>query len=105
MRHVAPLLLAPAVLLDGSPAFAQRDRLQTIVNGTPLTDSQKVEFIRIYGGPPLAGDFWYDTKTVLATKHTKPFGHEEHKSFFVIFVPRIVSTFFVANSSLSPLWL
>jgi hypothetical protein len=75
VRHVAPLLVALVVLVDGSPALAQGGRLQTVINGTAMTDTQRVEFIRTYGTPPLAGDFWYDTRSGLwGVKGREAFG-------------------------------
>jgi hypothetical protein len=75
MRHVAPLLLTLALLVDGSAALAQPGRLETIINGTRMTESQKVEFARIYGRPPLAGDFWYDPRSGLwGVKGREAFG-------------------------------
>ena len=65
MRHLASSLLALALLVNAAPTLAQRAPLETIINGTPMTESQKVEFTRIYGRPPLAGDFWYDMRSGL----------------------------------------
>lgn len=75
MRHAAPLLLVLAMAVDGSPTLAQGARLETIINGTPITESQKAEFIRLYGVPPLAGDFWYDARSGLwGVKGREAFG-------------------------------
>jgi hypothetical protein len=53
-------------MVDASMVGAQGGgQYQTIVNGKPLTAEQKAEFRRIYGVPPLAGDFWYDTRSGL----------------------------------------
>jgi hypothetical protein len=65
MKRVCWWLLAGVLLVEASPALAQRGQLQTIVNGTVLTEQQKGDFRRIYGTPPLAGDFWYDTRSGL----------------------------------------
>ena len=75
MRHAAPLLLALAFVVGGSPALAQRGRTETVINGTTMTDVQKAEFVRTYGVPPLAGDFWYDTRSGLwGVKGREAFG-------------------------------
>ena len=75
MKGVTQLLLAFVVIVDVSVAFAQNDRLQTIINGKPLTAEQKAEFVRSYGRPPLAGDFWYDTRSGLwGVKGRETFG-------------------------------
>ena len=75
MTRVFWWLLAGVVFVEASPALAQRGQLQTIVNGTPLTEQQKAEFRRIYGTPPLAGDFWYDTRSGLwGVKGREAFG-------------------------------
>ena len=75
MRHAASLLLVLALVFDAVPAVAQRGRLETIINGTLMTESQKAEFTRIYGRPPLAGDFWYDTRSGLwGVKGREAFG-------------------------------
>jgi hypothetical protein len=69
------LLLALVVIVDVSVAVAQSDRLQTIINGTPLTEQQKAEFRRMYGVAPLAGDFWYDARSGLwGVKGREAFG-------------------------------
>ena len=44
---------------------AQTDKTQTVINGVTLTAQQKAEFVRMYGTPPLAGSFWYDTRSGL----------------------------------------
>lgn len=36
---------------------------QTIINGHPLTEEQKIAFQRISGTPPLSGNFWYDARS------------------------------------------
>lgn len=75
MKRVFSWLLAGVALVDASPAVAQRGRLETIVNGTPLTEQQKAEFRSIYGTPPLAGDFWYDARSGLwGVKGREAFG-------------------------------
>jgi len=76
MRHAAPLLLVLVLIVDGSPTLAsQAARLETIINGIPITETQKAEFIRLYGVPPLAGDFWYDTRSGLwGVKGREAFG-------------------------------
>ena len=53
--------------LAGGPgkAHAQNAPRQTIVNGKPLTEQQKAEFVRMYGSPPLGGNFWYDARSGL----------------------------------------
>jgi len=66
MKIVTQLVLALALVVDASVASAQGGgQYQTIINGKPLTAEQKAEFRRIYGVPPLAGDFWYDTRSGL----------------------------------------
>ena len=57
--------LVLVVLVGASVATAQTDRTQTIINGKPLTAQQKAEFVRIYGTPPLGGNFWYDPRSGL----------------------------------------
>jgi hypothetical protein len=66
MKHFAPLMLA-IVTLTGPVATAQPAAVnhQTIINGKALTEQQKSEFIRVYGTPPLGGDFWYDSRSGL----------------------------------------
>ena len=49
-------ILATAV----TPASAQADRTQTIINGKAMTAEQRAEFTRTYGTRPLGGNFWYD---------------------------------------------
>jgi hypothetical protein len=58
---VVGLVLATA----GSRVAAQTDKTQTVINGVTLTAQQKSEFQKIYGTPPLAGNFWYDTRSGL----------------------------------------
>lgn len=65
MMIVAPLLLALAVIVDVSAAVAQGAKPETVINGIPLTEQQKAEFRRMYGVAPLAGAFWYDTRSGL----------------------------------------
>ena len=69
------LLLALVVIVDVSVAVAQSDKLQTIINGIPLTEQQKAEFRRMYGVAPLAGNFWYDARSGLwGVKGREAFG-------------------------------
>jgi hypothetical protein len=73
MTHA--LIVALAVLAGAAPALAQGNQPQTIINGTALTGQQKAEFRRAYGVPPLAGDFWYDTRSGLwGVKGREAFG-------------------------------
>ena len=61
-----PLLVLGLVLaMADSRAAAQTDKTQTVINGVTLTAQQKGEFVRMYGTPPLAGNFWYDTRSGL----------------------------------------
>jgi hypothetical protein len=55
------------LILAASPSIivAQTDKTQTVINGVTLTAQQKSEFAKIYGIPPLAGTFWYDTRSGL----------------------------------------
>ena len=54
------LLVLAALVAVVSPAAAQADRTQTIINGKAMTAEQRAEFIRTYGTRPLGGNFWYD---------------------------------------------
>ena len=53
------------VLAAVSPANAQVNPPQTVINGKALTTGQKADFIRTYGTPPLGGTFWYDSTSGL----------------------------------------
>jgi hypothetical protein len=64
MRRIV-LLFAVLASPGVAVAAAQTPPVQTVINGTALTGPQKAEFIRIYGVPPLAGSFWYDTRSGL----------------------------------------
>jgi hypothetical protein len=76
MRRVAQLLPVIAVLFHVLVAMAQTNKpVGTIINGTPLSAEQKAEFLRTYGTQPLAGDFWYDTRSGLwGVKGREAFG-------------------------------
>jgi len=75
MKHVAIVPLALLVVVPTSTTVAQTDRLRTVINGIPLTAQQKAEFVRIYGTPPLAGEFWYDARSGLwGVKGREAFG-------------------------------
>jgi hypothetical protein len=65
MTRAAGTLLVLSLVAASSTVFAQTDRTQTIINGVTLTPQQKQEFTRIYGTPPLAGNFWYDARSGL----------------------------------------
>lgn len=56
-----------AVLAIGSAwsVAAQNAPTQTVVNGAALTDRQKAQFVQLYGVAPLAGNFWYDSRSGL----------------------------------------
>jgi hypothetical protein len=78
MKIVTQLVLALALVVDASMVGAQGGgKYQTIINGKPLTAEQKAEFRRIYGVPPLAGDFWYDTRSGL-------WGVRGHEAFGIL---------------------
>ena len=87
MKRITQRLAAVAVVLGIVFVFAlaipgaigqneQGDKkLQTIINGKTLTAEQKAEFLRVYGTAPLAGDFWYDTRSGLwGVKGREAFG-------------------------------
>ena len=59
MRTIATLILAhlPAICLFGQ-SF---DNVETTVNGRPVTDRQRNEFLMVYRTPLPAGDYWYDS--------------------------------------------
>ena len=65
MTRLVTLLMGLTFLASISPAFAQGERYTTVINGHPLTEQQRAEFIRIYRTPPLGGDFWYDARSGL----------------------------------------
>lgn len=56
-RH---LLILALLATGGHQAQAQSDRTQTVINGRAMTAAQRSEFVRLYGTPPLGGNFWYD---------------------------------------------
>jgi hypothetical protein len=66
MKQFAPLTFV-MIMLTGPVAIAQPTAAspQTVINGKALTDQQKSEFVRVYGAPPLGGDFWYDSRSGL----------------------------------------
>jgi hypothetical protein len=60
------LLVLGLVIATCAPRVAaQTDKTQTVINGVTLTAQQKSEFVRMYRTPPLAGNFWYDTRSGL----------------------------------------
>jgi hypothetical protein len=58
-------MLWVTILAAGTGVRAQTDKTDTIINGITLTAQQKSEFVRTYGTPPLAGRFWYDSRSGL----------------------------------------
>jgi len=65
MTRFSAVLLVLTLVVHAPGAFAQNPNVQTVINGTQLTAQQKAEFVRIYKTPPLAGNFWYDTRSGL----------------------------------------
>jgi hypothetical protein len=65
MIRVTRTLLCLVLILNATSARAQTEKTQTVINGVTLTAQQKAEFVRMYGTPPLAGSFWYDTRSGL----------------------------------------
>jgi hypothetical protein len=75
LTHLS-LAIAVAAVFNVPLAIAQAEKpTATIINGKPLTAEQKAEFLQIYGTQPLAGDFWYDTRSGLwGVKGREAFG-------------------------------
>jgi len=48
-----------------SSVIAQPAPTRTVINGIVLTDQQKAQFMQVYGVAPLAGNFWYDSRSGL----------------------------------------
>jgi hypothetical protein len=65
MIRAAGTLLLVCLVAAASTVFAQAGKTQTIINGVTLTAQQKQAFTRMYGTPPLAGNFWYDSRSGL----------------------------------------
>jgi hypothetical protein len=66
MRPIVKHLVLAISIFAGHILFAQGNATsETLINGRRLTEQQKTEFVRIYGVRPLAGDFWYDSRSGL----------------------------------------
>src|SRR5215467_7707627 len=57
--------LALLAIGSASSVCAQNAPTRTVINGVALTDQQKAQFVQIYGVAPLAGNFWYDSRSGL----------------------------------------
>src|SRR5262245_32426744 len=58
-------LLALLAIATASSVIAQTAPTRTVINGLVLTDQPKAQFMQMYGVAPLAGNFWYDTRSGL----------------------------------------
>lgn len=65
MTRFSRALLASFVVFEVASVAAQTERHETVINGKTLTAAQKEEFRRTYGTMPLAGNFWYDSRSGL----------------------------------------
>ena len=65
MPSTVAVACALLVVVGSSSLLAQSGKTETVINGRSLTAQQKADFVRIYGTPPLAGNFWYDARSGL----------------------------------------
>ena len=64
MKRISWLLLAAALNVPAADT-PEPQKMRTVINGREMTEQQKEAFRRTYGVPPLAGDFWYDSRSGL----------------------------------------